>query len=234
VSAGTPSEPPDPTEADADSALERATLVDGTLENGLEPVSSGPRPEALPPGVNVSGDIDEVTLAKRTVAYLSNRSYRVTLVVRESVDGRPNAFRRETARVENATAHTVSTIDAGRFVTVPPKLTPEGSYTNVRVRGGPSGPVPGGPHARAVDRYLRWYLSVSRSAVANVTTGDESGTVWLVLDGDPYPGVVNTTGSVLVDERGVVREVHRTHGVPDGRGVTVDVTLRIETAGRSG
>jgi hypothetical protein len=234
VSERRPSEPPDPTEADADSALERATLVDGTLENGLEPVSSGPRPEALPPGVNAPGDIDEVTLAKRTVAYLSNRSYRLTLVVRESVDGRPNAFSRETVRVENATTHTVSTIDAGRFVTVPPELTPEGSYTNVRVRDGPSGPVPGGPYARAVDRYLRWYLSVSRSVVANVTTADESGTVWLVLDGDPHPGVVNTTGSVLVDERGVVREVRRAYEAPDKRGVTVRVTLRIETVERLG
>ena len=234
VSEGTPSEPPDPTEADADSALRRATLVDGTLENGLEPVSSDPRPEALPPGVNTSGEIDEVTLAKRTVAYLSNRPYRLTLVVRESVDGRPNAFRRETVRVENATAHTVSTIDVGRFVTVPPELTPEGSYTNVRVRDGPSGPVPGGPYARAVDRYLRWYLSVSRSAVANVTTEDESGTVWLVLDGDPHPGVVNTTGSALVDGRGVVREVHRAYDAPDKRGVTVRVTLRIETVERPG
>lgn len=225
----TPSGSPDSTGADADGALERATLVDGTLENGLEPVSSNPRPDALPPGVNASGEIDEVTLAKRTVAHLSNGSYRLTLVVRESVDGRPNAFRRETVHVENATTHTVSTIHVGRFVTAPPELTPEESYANMRVRDGPSGPVPGGPYARAVDRYLRWYLSVSSSTVADVRTDDGTERVWLVLDGDPHPGVANTTGSALVDGRGVVREVHRRYDAPNERGVTVAVTLRIET-----
>lgn len=231
VPGGTPSVPPDPTETGADSALERATLVDGTLENGLEPVSSDPGPDALPPGVTASGGVDEVTLAKRTVAHLSNRSYRLTLVVRESVDGRPNAFRRETVRIENATVHAVSTVHVGRFVTDPPKLTPEESYANVRLRDGPSGPVSGGPYARAVDRYLRWYLSVSSSTVADVRTDDGTGRVWLVLDGDPHPGVVNTTGSALVDGRGVVHEVHRSHEAPNERGVTVAVTLRIETLG---
>lgn len=228
---GRPFEPLDPTEAGTDGALERATLVDGTLENGLEPVSSDPRPEALPPGVNASGGIDEVTLAERTVAHLSNRSYRLTLVVRESVDGRPNALSRETVRVENTTAHTVSTVRVGRFVTAPPRLTPDESYANVRVRDGSSDPVADGPYARAIDRYLRWYLSVSRSTVADATT--EDGTVWLVLEGDPFPGVVNTTGSALVDRKGVVREVHRVYEVPDRRGVTVAVMLRIEATGNA-
>jgi hypothetical protein len=228
---GMPSEPLAPAEAGTDGTLERATLVDGTLENGLEPVSSGPRPETLPPGVNASGGIDEVTLADRTVARLSNRSYRLALVVRESVDGRPNALSRETVRVENTTAHTVSTVRVGRFVTAPPRLTPDESYANVRVRDGSSDTVADGPYARATDRYLRWYLSVSRSTIADATT--EDGTVWLVLDGDPFPGVVNTTGSALVDRNGVVREVHRVYEVPGKRGVTVAVTLRIETTGNT-
>jgi hypothetical protein len=54
-----------------------------------------------------------------------------------------------------------------------------------------------------------------------------------VLEGDPFPGVVNTTGSALVDRNGVVREVHRVYEVPDRRGVTVAVTLRIEATGNA-
>ena len=99
------------------------------------------------------------------------------------------------------------------------------------VRTEPLGTDPDGPYADLLDQYLRWYLSVSRSTVAAETTVDGEPAVWLLLDGDPYPGVVNTTGSALIDRRGVAREVHRSYDDPDRPGVSVSVTLRVEDVG---
>lgn len=224
---------PEPAAAvNATTALERAELVDGTLENGLGTGSSGPPSERprfrrLPPGVNASGDVDERVVAERTVASLSNRSYRLTLVVRESVDGRPSALRRETIRVENATTYSASVAWAGRFVTGPPRLADGDVYAdgsdrfvrgpNGTVRSVTSGSRSDVPYATDLGRYIRWYLSVSRSTVVDVTT-DDLGSVWLRLDGDPYIGVVDTTGSVLIDRYGVLREAHREYENPTSPG----------------
>jgi hypothetical protein len=201
-------------------------------------VSAGSRP----PGVAADGSIDEDTLAEAHTAALAGRSYRLVLTVRVSVDGQPVGLRRESIRVANATSYSADVTRVGSFPIDTPTLADGDVYANGSARVERIGPSAGRavpvdaerPYADRVATYLRWYLSVEQSSVAEVVWRDAGGTdYWLTMRGDPWPGVTDTTGTALVTTEGMVREVHRTYRSPDRPSVSADVTLRVTDVGRT-
>lgn len=202
---------------------------------------SGPGVSAggQPPGVDADGSIDERALAAAHTAALENRSYRVTLVTRVYVEGRPVGLRREVVSVAPDASYTADVTRIGEFPITPATLVERDVYVNgsTRVeRIGPASsrvePADGGSIAERVAQRLRWYLSVERSRVREVVWREGDGTeYWLTLRGDSWPGVADTTGSALVTREGVVREVRRSYRSPDQRAVSAVVTLRVSGVG---
>lgn len=197
-------------------------------------------PATLPPGVAPGGVTDEVDLARAHARALEGRSYRVTLVHRETVDGRPAAVRRETVRVANATRY-VSTVEGfGDLRREPLVVRDAAAYVNGSLRaergtgvdgssfGAAFSAGVGGDPADRVATYVRWFLSVEESRVVDAVERDGRRLYWLVLDGDSYPGVENTTGTALVDGTGLVHEVRRSYDYPSEDGVGATVTVRYD------
>ena len=203
---------------------------------------SGPGVSAggQPPGVDADGSIDERALAAAHTAALENRSYRVTLVTRVYVEGRPVGLRREVVSVARNASYTADVTRIGEFPITPATLVEGDVYVNGSARVERIGPAssrvePAGadqPVAGRVAQRLRWYLSVERSRVREVVWREGDGTeYWLTLRGDSWPGVADTTGSALVTREGIVREVRRSYRSPDQRSVSAVVTLRVSGVG---
>lgn len=56
---------------------------------------------------------------------------------------------------------------------------------------------------------------------------------WLLFADDPYGGVENVTGAALVDESGLVREIHRRYRYPGRPGVAAAVSIRVSGLGET-
>jgi hypothetical protein len=191
----------------------------------------------LPPGVDDSGNIDEARLLQAHRALLANRSYRVTLTYREFVDGRQTGAFVQAVRVENRTAYEATSRQFGTLASAPPRL--DDQYTGGRrIQSSGDDEVQSvdrdaeDPFLEDVVRYMGYYLSVDESAIADIRTAGGETTVWLVTRGDPWPGVVNTTGSTVVTESGLVRMVRREYDEPDSP-VHAVVTIRVSDVGRA-
>lgn len=215
---------------------------DGGGGGSVTPAGPGVSAGARPPGVAADGSIDEETLAEAHTAALAGRSYRLTLTVRVYVDDRPVGLRQESIRVANATSYTADVTRVGSFPVEPATLADGDVYANGSARVERIGPAAGRvesvdieqPYADRMATYLRWYLSVEQSRVAEVVWRDAGGTdYWLTMRGDPWPGVANTTGTALVTTEGMVREVRRSYRAPDRPSVSADVTLRVNGVGRT-
>jgi hypothetical protein len=208
----------------------------------VTPAGPGVSAGSRPPGVAANGSIDEDALAEAHTAALAGRSYRLVLTVRVSVDGQPVGLRRESIRVANATSYSADVTRVGSFPVDTPTLADGDVYANGSARVERIGPSAGRavpvdterPYADRVATYLRWYLSVEQSSVAEVVWRDAGGTdYWLTMRGDPWPGVTDTTGTALVATSGLVREVHRSYRSPDRPSVSAEVTLRVTDVGRT-
>jgi hypothetical protein len=201
----------------------------------------------LPPGISPSGEIDEAALAAAHLRALANRSFRLTLVSREFDDRRPTGVRREVLRVENATIYRVDSYGSGAFRTTPVLLEGGDVYANGsavvrRASGDRPWPLPRGdevepgsdgpvPYGDSLGQYLRWFLSVEESTLAGNATVDGHPAYWLTIDGDPWVGSANTTGSALVSRDGTVRELRRASDVPDHPNTSVVVTIQVTDVG---
>jgi hypothetical protein len=203
-----------------------------------------------PPGLGPDGVIDANTLADTHAKAMTGQSYRWTITHREYVDGRPNAYRRETVYVASSTEYRTELEGAGdlrradlvvagvevyadgetRYERQPIADEFEDSYT---VDPAPVQGVRNGEDAYAdrAERYLEWYLSVSESAVVDSFEREGTRYYWVRLGRDPYPGVENSSGSALVDENGVVHELRRQYDVPGEPGVSAVVSLRYTDVG---
>jgi hypothetical protein len=222
-----------------DSVADAGDAGSGTV---VTPAGPGVSAGARPPGVAADGSIDEETLAEAHTAALAGRSYRLTLTVRVYVDGQPVGLRRESIRVANATSYSADVTRVGSFPVDTPTLADGDVYANGSARVERIGPSAGRaepveaerPYADRVATYLRWYLSVEQSRVAEVVWRDAGGTdYWLTMRGDPWPGVADTTGTALVTTEGMVRELRRSYRAPDRPSVSADVTLRVSGVGRT-
>ncbi|MFB6126507.1 MAG: hypothetical protein ABEJ79_04310 [Halolamina sp.] len=228
----TAEEPTTPT-GDADS-----TDGDGTPVNG-ETLAGAGRTASYPPGVDESGIVDYRALVDANRRVLTNRSYTVTVTYRELSNGTETALFAQTVAVGNATSYRVRTTRFGEFASSPPTLTDgvasdDGGTAARRAR---SDAVRSSADGRdrvlaALSRYLGYYLSVSESTVADVRVREGTTTVRLRSRGDPWPGVVNATGSAVVSDDGLVRLVRRAYDDPNSE-VRVVVTVRISEVGRT-
>lgn len=194
-------------------------------------------PTAFPPGVNGDGVVDASALAAAHADTLSNRSYRVTFVHRESVGGRPTGVARETADVAGPARYRSDVTEVGRLRGSPLVVADGSTYANGTARFervatdsyriAPLDPEAGDPFARRTATYLEWFLTVDDSRVVDAYGTGGRTHFWLKLSGDPWPGAENVTGSALVDERGRVHEVRRSHTLPDDPAVRVVVRIRV-------
>lgn len=191
----------------------------------------------LPPGVSADGDIDAGPLVAAHYEAIVDRSYRLTLTYREAVTGEPTGLRQETVWVEDD-RYLTTAVETGQFRTTPTSLITGDSYANattvaVRTEDGVAFRERRNPQALldGQTRLLGYYLSVESASIVGVMNVAGDSAYWLTTDGDPWPGVANTTGSVLVGQDGLVYEVQRRYDDPDDPEVAIHVTLRIERVG---
>lgn len=203
----------------------------------------------LPAGLGPDGVVDADTVADTHAKRVTGQSYRLTLTYREYVDGQTTAYRRETVYVASPTEYRTELTGAGRLREADMIISSVEAYADGdsryerrveddgfdrpqdesrTVRGVQNGE---GRYADRVEQYLGWYLSVSESSLVDVVERDGTRYFWVSLGEDPYPGVANSTGSALVDENGVVHEVHRRYDIPESRGVSAEVSIRYTDIG---
>ena len=196
----------------------------------------------LPPGVSPDGEISEAVVADTTVAALTNRSYRLVVTYRERVDGDPTARLREVARVAGPTRYasrvsvlgapvgSPSAVDRTAVYAAGGRVVEQSTVSGAVERGTPDGRD---PFLDRLERYVGWYLGVDRSRVVDTTRENGERRLFFRLEGDPWPGVENTTGSAVLTGAGVLREVHRSYTLPDRPNVRATVTVRVEAVGET-
>ncbi|AZH24574.1 hypothetical protein [Haloplanus aerogenes] len=192
---------------------------------------------SLPPGIDSTGVTDASALADAHEAALTDQSYRLRITHREFVDGELRGVTHERAVVESPRRYRsqVRTLGAIRHesgVVAPVSTYANGTSEYVRRSGSDE------PHERIeirsrtgtgdivdrTERAVRWYLSVNDSRIVGVGEGT---TVRIAIRGDPWPASRNVTGWALVDEDGVVRELHREYTPTSAPNVRVEITIRI-------
>lgn len=218
------------------------TPTDASAGASERPVSARSTPlsaEAamFPPGVNGSGITAYQRLVSAHQSQLADRSYRVTLVYREVQNGTVTGGTTQTVRVENETTYYATSTTFGEGVAATPSLVDGTVYANGSVeleqtqtgviRREPQGPT---EFQNSLSRYLSWYLSVSESRVLSDVPGENEPAVRIAFDGDPYPGVTNTTGTAMVTKSGLVRQLYRTHSEP-GSAARIIIMIRVSDVG---
>ena len=193
----------------------------------------------LPPGIGSSGINDYGRVVETHRLALESQSYRVELVHREFRNGTMTGVSRQTVRVENATRYSATRVQSGTFVDGPSRLVGETVYANgtalfertsTGVERQPI--VDGDVYLRRHTQYLGYYLSVEDSTVVDYQMDPSGSLIRLTTDGDPWPGVQNASGNVVVTGTGVVVQVWRAYDVP-GSDVRVVVTLHVSDVGET-
>jgi hypothetical protein len=218
-----------------------ATATQETPESGqlasTQPTQIPARATGFPPGVDRTGITDYRQLIDAHESELEGQSYRITLSYREIRNKRLTGARTQTVRVENGTTYHATSTEFGRLVSPSPSLVGGEVYANGSVefertstgvtRRRVQNPT---SHRTALSRYLGWYLSVNESQAVAASTDRGMTTVRVSTDGDPYPGVTNATGTVIVTESGLVTHLYRTHSTPNSP-VRVAITIRVSDVG---
>jgi len=230
-----PETTPVPVTATPSTGVQEATGSDRPVS--AQPTQIATRAATYPPGVNRSGITAYQRLVSAHESQLANRSHRVTLVYREVKNGTVTGGTTQTVRVENETTYYATATEFGNTESFTPSFTDGTVYANGSVefertatgvtRRSPRGAA---QFQTALSRYLGWYLSVEDSRIISTTPDGNPSTVSIAMDGDPYPGVTNTTGAAVVTESGVVTQVHRTHSEP-GSAVRIVITIRVSDIG---
>ena len=223
---------------------ENRHMADVAGEHEHLPPEEADRPEALPPGLAPTGIEDADRLAASHARALEGRSYRLEIIHRESVDGRATGLAREEVLVASPAEYRSIVERVGRLRGDPLVVADRSAYADgefryeqlIRenrtgyVRTSPT-PLRDGLHGR--DRYLlrtsayvRWFLSVEDSWIAGTTDRDGVQYFWVVTEGEPFPGYPNAQGSAIIDEHGVVHEIHRTYDEPGRRSGEIAITIR--------
>jgi len=203
---------------------------------GVIAVSSAPEPR--PPGVTAVGIANASALIDGHVATLDGRSYRLTVHHREFVDGAPTGFVAERTVVENATRYRTDLRWVGTVRQDPQAIGNTSAFADGQVRyvrlAGEAGATvetelrPEDRIASRSERYLRGVLRGSDTRVVGAFERDGTKRFWIAVSRDEEAGT-ETTGSLLVDERGLVHELHHeyVYRPSDGPPVRVVVTMRL-------
>jgi hypothetical protein len=203
---------------------------------GVIAVSSAPDPR--PPGVTAVGLANASALIDAHVAALDGQPYRLTVHHREFVDGAPTGFVAERTVVENDTHYRtdlrwVGTVRQDPRAVGNTSAFADGQVRYVRLAGEAGATVetelrPEDRIAARSERYIRGVLSGSDTRVVGAFERDGTTRVWIAVSRDAGAGS-ETTGSLLVDERGLVHELHHeyVYRPSDGPPVRVVVTMRL-------
>jgi hypothetical protein len=203
---------------------------------GVVAVSSAPDPR--PPGVTAVGIANASALVDAHEAALDGRSYRLTVHHREFVDGAPTGFVAERTVVENATRYRTDLRWVGTVRQDPRAIGNTSAFADGQVRyvrlAGEAGATvetelrPEDRVAGRSERYLRGVLRGSDTRVVGAFERDGTTRFWIAVSRDEGTGA-ETTGSLLVDERGLVHELHHeyVYRPSDGPPVRVVVTMRL-------
>jgi hypothetical protein len=203
---------------------------------GVIAVSSAPDPR--PPGVTAVGIANASALIDAHVAALDGQPYRLTVHHREFVDGAPTGFVAERTVVENDTHYRtdlrwVGTVRQDPRAVGNTSAFADGQVRYVRLAGEAGATVetelrPEDRIAARSERYIRGVLSGSDTRVVGAFERDGTTRVWIAVSRDAGAGS-ETTGSLLVDERGLVHELHHeyVYRPSDGPPVRVVVTMRL-------
>ncbi|MFC4358524.1 hypothetical protein ACFO0N_11290 [Halobium salinum] len=245
----------DGTGAGSASATDPARTASGAEESpddadsppdDAAPFTGGDSDASLPPGVTPNA-VDARALAAAHGRVLGNTSYTLVLTHREFRDGRPTAVRREVARVEGSERYVSSVTGAGEPTATVQVVADEEVFANgsVRVERGVDGEPrdarsgqsdfaePDDPFRSRAENYVDWFTSVREAGVVETVERDGRTLYWLSLADDPWLGVENSTGSALVDERGLVHSLRRSYDVPGRPGVSVTVTVEVVNVGET-
>jgi hypothetical protein len=226
-----------------------ATRLDGTpnvMDREGRPVAPGmikvaSVPEPRPPGVRAVGVANVSALTGAHAAALSNRSYRLTVHHREFVDGAPRGFVRERTVVVDATHYRSDLRWVGTVRQDPRAIGNTSAYADGRARyvrlAGEAGATvetdlrPGDRFANRSERYLRRMLTGGETRVVGAFERDGTLHFWITVSYGEESGP-ETTGSILVDEGGLVHEIHHeyVYRPADGPPVRVVVTMRATPA----
>ncbi|WP_049935264.1 hypothetical protein [Haloplanus natans] len=213
-----------------------ATDDDEPARPGVIAVSSAPEPR--PPGVTAVGIANASALADAHEAALDGRSYRLTVHHREFVDGAPTGFVAERTVVENATRYRTDLRWVGTVRQDPRAVGNTSAFANGQVRyvrlAGEAGTAvetelrPEDRVASRSERYLRGVLRGSDTRVVGAFERNGTTRFWIAVSRDESAGA-ETTGSLLVDEHGLVHELHHeyVYRPSDGPPVRVVVTMRL-------
>lgn len=210
--------------------------------------------ERLPPGLGPGGVTDADALADAHARALNGQAYALEITHREYIGDRQTAIARERVTVASPTVYRSTVERSGLLRTDPLVIAEFVAYSDGttryerRVRDGgrvaPSGsPSPGGigddggsvrdPFVDRTAAYVNWFLSVNESRIAGVANRNGTRYYWIVTEGEPFPGFRRATGSVLVDESGIVHELQRAYDVPSRSGVSILVTVRFTDIGNA-
>ncbi|MFB6299294.1 MAG: hypothetical protein ABEH65_03450 [Halobacteriales archaeon] len=188
----------------------------------------------LPPGLAPSGIVDARALAQRHAQLIAGRSYELELTYREFNDTRFVGSIQETARVERPTVYASRIIQRESPSRDPQIIADSAAYANgtVRVtRDAPDDPRPvnqfsGGEgwYEDRAETYLTWYLSVNESEIISREEQDNRTLYWVRIDEDPWPGIEDSFGRALIDERGIVHYLSVSYDIP---GSTTQIVIAI-------
>lgn len=236
----TPTEPDEPAD-DAPSAELRTATGGGSgigEGDGADDDSAAGTPTPAPESDDGTAererrrDRERVALADAHAAAPSNSSYRLSVVHREFVDGEPTGFVRERAVVANDTRYRSDLRWVG-IVQQDPRATgnastyADGTARYVRLADSTSETDLRGDRDRIAVRtagYLRRMVAGSDTRLAGTFERDDTTRFWITVD-----GVDGATGSLVVDERGFVRELHYEYAYRpiDRPPIRVAVTMRV-------
>jgi hypothetical protein len=205
----------------------------------------------LPPGVGPSGIENASALVAAHEAALDGRSYRLSVVAREFVGGRPTAVARERTVVEGPARYRSDVRVIGTFRQEPRAIGTVSTYANgttrfVRLtadtdadgtirfteRGNESGAAEGpGWRSVAADPAVDPFANRTATHLRAVLDVDDAAIVGsFERDGTTYvwidlrrrpPGGTDAIDSVLVDEHGLVREVRHEYAYLPAEASTV-------------
>lgn len=215
-----------------------------TVGPRLEPTNETIR--VLPPGLDGSGIVDAEALAYAHERALGNRSYRWMVTYEKRVGGRTVTETREVVTFERPGVYRMDVTQQGDPTGSPTLLTSEPAYADGERRYEPIRVAGSREDVRAMNlsvteerefreragTYVEWYLSVSRSAITDVTERNGRTRYRIETIGDPYPGAENARASALIDERGIVHELRSERDVPESD-TTVVLTFRYAAIGNA-
>jgi hypothetical protein len=199
--------------------------------------------DQTPPGVNSTAVTDASRLADAHEAALSEQPYRLDITYREYADGELRGVATERVVVASADRyrsrvnrlgalrHDSSVVASGSMYADGWKgyvRTDEGVRERTEVRSRISSSADSVGFTDRTERFIRWYLSVERSRIVEVTDRGGTTNLRIVFAGDPWPESRNVTGWARVDETGLVHELHREYTPASEPGVRIEVTIRIE------